>query len=93
MDGFTRLLCTLVLALAVVVLIAPSTTNALKYQTDLLDFGRFGYSEGSSGVFPVTGFPLSVTGKKSFWIKAILMPLTPRTVEPTSYPFQNRVEL
>lgn len=60
MDGFTRLLCTLVLAAAVVVPVAPWTATAFEYQTDLLNFGRFGYSDGSSAEFPVTGFQYDV---------------------------------
>jgi hypothetical protein len=35
------------------------------YQTDLLDFGRFGYSEGSSATFPVTGFQYEVRVNQS----------------------------
>lgn len=56
MDGFIRLLCTLVLAVAVAVPVAPSTATAFKHQTDLLNFGRFGYLDGSTAEFPVTGF-------------------------------------
>ena len=57
----TRLLLILVTTGAVCVFVAPSAaTAAKKYQTDVLQFGRFGYSDGSSATFPVTWFQYEV---------------------------------
>jgi hypothetical protein len=46
-------------------LAAPWAEADFKYQTDLLEFGWFGYDGGSSATFPVTGFQYEVRVNQS----------------------------
>ena len=65
MNRWARILGNLTILALIAMWAAPWAAADFKYQTDLLEFGYFGYDGGSPAAFPVTGFQYEVRVNQS----------------------------